>query len=108
MAGGRRGHGEGSIHKRSTDGRWTAVLDLGYQDGKRKRKYFYGDTRREVQEQLTSAKHAQQRGLPVVGEKQTVAHYLASWLEIARPTVRPGTWRRYEEITRRHIVPTLG
>jgi len=37
---GRRGHGEGTITKRK-DGRWEAKLDLGWVDGKRKRKAFY-------------------------------------------------------------------
>src|SRR5262249_27537688 len=44
---GRRGHGEGSIHKRA-DGRWAATIDLGWEDGRRKRKTLYGKTRREV------------------------------------------------------------
>ncbi|MBF6589099.1 MAG: hypothetical protein IVW57_01040 [Ktedonobacterales bacterium] len=34
---GRRGHGEGSIHKRVSDERWVGVLDLGYANGKRQR-----------------------------------------------------------------------
>ena len=43
----RRGHGEGSIHPRQ-DGRWVAVIDLGWKDGKRQRKYLYAETRREA------------------------------------------------------------
>ena len=45
----RRGHGEGSIYQRS-DGLWCTVVDLGYVNGKRKRKYIYGKTRKEVAE----------------------------------------------------------
>jgi len=33
----RRGHGEGSIYK-DGDGHWRAVVDLGWQQGGRKRK----------------------------------------------------------------------
>ena len=33
----RRGRGEGSITRRA-DGRWMARVDLGWQDGKRRRK----------------------------------------------------------------------
>ena len=48
----RRGHGEGSIHLRP-DGRWCAIVDLGRDaNGKRKRKYIYGKTRKEVADQL--------------------------------------------------------
>jgi integrase len=46
---GRRGKGEGAIYQRASDGRWVAVLDLGYSDGKRQRKTLYGKTRREVE-----------------------------------------------------------
>ena len=37
----RRGQGEGSVFQRA-DGRWVAKLDLGWENGKRKRKEFYG------------------------------------------------------------------
>ena len=48
----RRGHGEGSIHQRA-DGLWCAIADLGRgANGKRKRKYIYGKTRKEVADQL--------------------------------------------------------
>ena len=48
----RRGHGEGSIHLRP-DGRWCAIVDLGRDaNGKRKRKYVYAKTRKEVADQL--------------------------------------------------------
>lgn len=43
----RRGHGEGTISKRR-DGRWEARVDLGWMDGKRVRRTFYGSTRNEV------------------------------------------------------------
>ena len=39
----RRSRGEGSIMKRS-DGRWMAQVDLGWQDGKRRRKTLSGRT----------------------------------------------------------------
>lgn len=48
----RRGHGEGSIYQRESDDRWVAVVDLGYVNGKRKRKPLYGKTRKEVAEKL--------------------------------------------------------
>ncbi len=48
----KRGHGEGSIYQRSDNGIWCTVVDLGYVNGKRKRKYIYGKTRKEVAEKL--------------------------------------------------------
>ena len=69
----RRGHGEGSIYQRK-DGRWTASITM---EG-RKRKTFYGKTRKEVQEQLKTALHQQQQGTLATGPQQTVQQYLQS------------------------------
>ena len=76
----KRGQNEGSICKRK-DGRWVGVISLGYGSGKRKRKSFYGETRREVQENLTAALRAHQQGMPVAPERQTVGQFLDDWLE---------------------------
>lgn len=105
---GRRGHGEGTIYQRE-DGQWTAILSLGYVDGKRKRKQFYGRTRREVAEKLTKAQHDVQSGLVLVTERQTVEQFLTRWLEDSvKPTVRPKTYHSYAQMTRLHIIPSLG
>ena len=88
----RRGNSEGSIYKRA-DGRWAAAVNLGWQDGKRKRKTFYGKTRREVQEQLTKALRDHQQGLPVTSDRITVGQYLESWLqESKKPRLKPLTF----------------
>jgi len=104
----RRGSNEGSIYKRK-DGRWAATVHLGYKDGDRKRKTFYGNTRREVQAKLTAARAAQQQGRPVAFEQLTVSAFLKRWLEeSAKPRVRPATYVDYESIVRLHLVPSLG
>ena len=61
----RRGNAEGSIYKREIDGRWVGSLHVGYESGKRRRKVFYGRTRREVAEKLNKAVRAQAEGLPL-------------------------------------------
>ena len=100
----RRGHGEGSIYQRK-DGRWTAAITLE----NRKRKTFYGKTRKDVQEQLTKALHDQQQGTLAMGPKQSVKQYLEKWLEeVHRPTIRYRTYKRYCEILNRYILPELG
>ncbi|MBI4491737.1 MAG: site-specific integrase [Chloroflexi bacterium] len=105
---GRRGHGEGSIHQRE-DGRWVAVVDQGWKDGKRQRKYLYGETRREVSEKLKAALHDQAAGLPLPSERQTVGQFLERWLEdSAKPNVRPRTFTRYHDLLTLHAIPTLG
>jgi len=107
--GARRGHGEGSIYKRESDGLWVATVDLGYVNGKRRRKPLYGKTRREVAEKLKIALRDQQQGLPVATERQTVSQFLDRWLvEVVKPSVRPRTHQSYALHVRRDLGPTLG
>jgi integrase len=104
----KRGQSEGSIYRRK-DGRWAAAVSLGYVAGKLKRKTVYGATRAEVQAKLTRLLGDKQKGLPVVGERQTVGQFLADWLENwAKPSVRPKTFVSYSDTVRLHIVPAIG
>jgi integrase len=103
----RRGHGEGSIYRRP-DGRWVAVLDLGWRDGKRTRKYLYGKTRDETARKLTRALTQHQQGHRFANEQVTVEQFLGRWLEAKHGTVHPGTWTRYEELARLHVNPKIG
>lgn len=61
----KRARHEGSIYRQKTDGRWVAAVSVGYRNGRRSRKKFFGATRREVAAKLTQALHDQQHGLPV-------------------------------------------
>lgn len=105
----KRGPNEGSIWQRA-DGRWEGRISLGYRNGKRARKAFYGRTRRQVREQLTRALRDQQLGLPLAtDERMTVAAFLERWLvEVAAPSVRQSTYLRYSQISRRHLIPNWG
>jgi integrase len=106
---GKRGQNEGSIYKRS-DGRWAASLSLGYHGGKLRRKTFYGKTRREVQEKLTTALHEVQMGAsPTPTSRQLLGPFLSQWVEeVAKPTVRVSTYVKYANNIRKHINPELG
>lgn len=104
----KRGQGEGSIYMR-TDGRWAAAAITGYKNGKLQRKTFYGKTRAEVAGKLTDALNKQQKGLPLVGEKQTVKQFLDDWLEnTVKPTTRTSTYLSYKQKIKLHIVPEIG
>jgi integrase len=105
---GKRGQNEGSIYKRP-DGRWTSVINLGYQNGRLKRQYFYAETREEVADKLTDALQKRRQGLPVAFERQTVAQFLDRWLEdCVKPSVRPNTYYSYEQNIRLYLKPDLG
>ncbi len=104
----KRGQNEGTITKRA-DGRWEAKINLGYKNGKRHRRSFYGKTRREVAEKLASALREHQQGLPVAAERQTVAQFLDRWLaDVVQPAVRPKTHHSYAQLVRLHVKPALG
>ena len=100
----RRGQGEGSIYLRK-DGRWCASITLE----NRKRKYFYGETRKEVQEKLKVALHEQQQGTLATGPKQTVKQFLDHWLEeVHKPNIKQGSYVVYRIKIDKHILPALG
>lgn len=98
----KRGNNEGSITQLA-DGRWQARISMDA-----RRKAFYGATRAEAAAKLNAALRDRDRGLPMFEERQTVAQYVASWLEAIRPTVRPSTWKRYRDLMTLHALPTLG
>jgi integrase len=104
MARKRRGSGEGSIYQRK-DGRWVASMSLEH----RKRKYFYGDTRREVQEKLKIALREQQQGTLVTARQQTVKQFLERWVEeVYKPTVKLVSYVDARSIINHHLIPAFG
>jgi integrase len=104
----RRGHGEGAIYQRK-DGRWVGCLNIGWHDGRRKRKAVYGRTQKDVQEKLAIVRRKVHDRLPIPSERLTLGGFLQSWLENeARFSVRPSTYVRYRDLLRLHVIPTLG
>ena len=103
MATARRSRGEGSIFKRA-DGRWTAFL-TGFNG---QRRYVYGKTRAEAARKLVELTQQRDSGLPMPAGHQTVASFLAEWLQGQRSQLRPKSWRRHEEHIRIHIAPVVG
>jgi integrase len=104
----KRGTNEGSIFKRK-DGRWVGSLNLGWEDGKRKRRHFYAATAAEVRDELLKARSDQSHGLPVTSERQTVAEFLEDWLEhTLKARAQPRSFESFSVIVKKHIVPSLG
>ncbi len=98
----RRGNGEGTISQYA-DGRWCGrVMIAG------KRRAVYGKTRAEAQRQLRELLSRSDQGI-LPAHQVTLAAHLDRWLEdVARPSVRPATYRSYELLSRLHIKPALG
>jgi integrase len=103
-----RGKGEGTITRRS-DGRWAAAIDLGWINGRRRRKFFYAKTRAEVATRLIDEVAARNNGGVTPIGRRTVAQQMRAWIESIRPpSVRPRTWQSYETLSRVHIEPEVG
>ena len=101
-----RGHGEGTIFQRK-DGRWQAQITL--EGGQRKRKTFYGKTKKEVQEKLRVAINQQKLGILATGPQQTLEVYLLNWLEnVYKPHVRPLSYVQHRSAINLHLIPGLG
>jgi integrase len=108
----KRGSGEGSIYE-EIPGKWVASITTGYEvgdDGKRRRvrKRFTASTRGGVQDKLKEGLDKQRRGINVAPEKITLGAFLQSWLEhTVKPSVRPKTYRSYEQMVRNHLSKTV-
>jgi integrase len=108
----RRGHGD-TIFKRKLGGKvvgWMGMLELGWEDGKRKRKAVYGRTEAEVRAKLKDVQRGVDAGLDVGQASQTVGEWLTKWLEQleAGQKRRSATLRRYSSLVRVHLIPGLG
>lgn len=106
----RRGRGEGAIYKRGDSGLWCSVFTMGYdQNGRRKRRYVYGCSKKDVQEKLLKLHNDFSQGFMLDATRITVKEFLEQWLEEAvRPGVRQSTFVRYDSIIRLHIFPYIG
>jgi integrase len=100
----RRPNGQGSVYRRQ-DGRWVAQLPY---PGARRR-WLYARTKQEAYAKLARALREREQGVPIPDERLTVAEFLLRWVEeVARPSVRPGTYVSYERLVRVHLIPELG
>ena len=105
----RRGNAEGSVYFDETVSLWRGSVSLGHklnQDGKtvRARRTVTGKTRKEADEKLTAIKQSVAQGLPV-GDSSTVGDLLLKWLDSVKETIRPKTYRSYEQMVRNHLAP---
>jgi integrase len=101
--------GEGNLFFSRKRRRWRGRLSLGWENGRRKTKDYWGVTQAEVLEQLSKARYELSRGLPIATERQSVRQFLDRWLEESvKPSVRPKTFEQYEQHSRLYLKPSLG
>ena len=110
MPGKKNANGEGSVYQRA-DGRWCGAAYVTAADGTARRIHVYGDSHREASSKLAAKIADNVRGTAVVATDPTltVGDYLASWLHtVAKPRLRTTTFRTYQQMTSRFLLPGLG
>ena len=68
------------IYRRTDNGLWVGMLDLGVVEGRRRRKTVYGQTEREVLQKLSTLRTAHDRGIDLLAPSLTVGQWLDAWL----------------------------
>ncbi len=104
----RRGNNEGSIYK-DKQGHWRGVVTLYTNDGKQKKKFFYGKTKREVTEKVNQTLSELRSNTYIEPSKVTLYEWLCTWIDnYCRSQIRETTLINYETYVERHIKPTIG
>ena len=89
-------------------GMWTFAVDVPSVDGRRKTMRRGGyPTKGSAQRALSDVLARYGAGVKV-DDRQTVAGYLAAWLDGKRHALKPKTTYRYNEIVTNELVPALG
>jgi len=99
----------GHIRKRGK--KWCVIVYLGRDEKNRpKQKWYSGfDSKKEAESAMVGIIHDINHGTYVEPVKVTVSAFLLNWLEsYARVNVSAKTCDRYEEIIKRHFIPSLG
>jgi len=101
----------GSIVKRGKNS-WSVIVDLGRDPvtGKRRRAWqSVKGSKREAERLLTQLLHQRDQGIDVLPGKLTLGEYLERWLrDYAEPNTAAKTYRNYQDVVRRHLIPALG
>lgn len=105
----RRGRNEGSVFQRK-DGTWCAVLNVGYDgNGKRRRRWIYGEEKTEVLEKLARLRVQALNGDLGEPQRLKVGQFLDRWLtDTARKRVRASTHELYRGVVERHVTRHIG
>lgn len=104
----KRGNGEGYIRRRP-NGLWEGQYFVGFSDdGKKKVKSIYGQTKAEVVEKLATITNDLRTGLCLPPEQITTGEWLDIWHDEYLGGVKESTATNYEYHIRVNIKPYIG
>lgn len=98
---------KGSYERRGN--KWSAIIDLAVDPvtGKRRRKRITATTKREAERLVAEAIQSGAGGFAPDG-RMLVRDFFDQWLGTLESRLRPSTIRRYQDLTRLHLLPALG
>jgi integrase len=98
----------GTVVKRS-DGRYQVAVYVLTPTGHRVRKYVYGKTWDEANDERLKLLDNNRRGVPSISSGMTLDSYLDYWLrEVAAHELRRSTFERYRALVEDYIRPHIG
>lgn len=98
--------GQRAAHR--CQGRWVGTIDAPDPvTGRKRRKYLYGRTQKEVARKLKEAIRARDAGTLVMSTT-TVSSWMVEWLARQERVLKPQTMRSYREKSRNYIEADLG
>lgn len=104
----RRSNGDGSICRRTSDGKWLAVLSVRDLSGKRRRITRVGKSREHARLLLDELRQ-ERRGPTPTSTRIAVGEFLESWLHTTvQNSKAAGTLASYQAAVKNHIKPFLG
>ena len=115
MSRARRGRGEGAVFFDKTLELWTARIDLGMVDGKRRQRKVAAKTKGEALAKMRAVildPEARPKGRPapvMATSQRRTGEWLQTWLDDILPgTVAPSTERQYRNIVSYYVAPIVG
>jgi len=107
MAKKKRGDGDGTIFQKR--GRWCGEVSLGVDaQGKRRRRTFYADTRKEVVAKIDALRREHRQGRVAEPGKLTVADLVERYTKQVDRDAQPTTAALYRHVLGKHVTPHLG
>ena len=90
-------------------GVWQAKVRVVEPDGRRRRLSVYGATQAKCRDAVLAVRNRVANAEPTKDSPATLKAYLEQWVEdVARPSVRPATYRCYRGSIANHLAPRLG
>lgn len=90
--------------QKRADGRIQAKVYIGVVDGKKKYKYVYASTQKELNAKILEIKIALGKGIDVTANNDKFKYWREQWLKVKKNTVSIQRYTTYESISKKLIV----